>query len=681
MNKHDTLLLACEKTENRQYMRGILGKRYHLLEADNAQQTISLLAQNRHCLAAVVLDVSPSDLLTIDLLSQAQWQREIGQMPVIVLATQDANDIIRRGFELGAADVMAFGEEPLALLHRIETVVQLYLHRQHLAQRIQEQTLRAGDSRQEIRACAEDRFEKLSVEGEAELEQMKNRLRRYEIILAQTENVLFDWDVKEDRLELSETWRRVFRSDAGCRSVREILDSDAVFHPDDRPLLMKKLSRLEAASDYEVIDARVALAGGEYIWCRFRCTGIRDTAGELERVCGVMLNIDAEKRAEETLQSQAQRDGLTRLLNKKAARERAEEYLSRCSDATPCALLMIDLDHFKQVNDRLGHLFGDAVLSQTAGVLAKMFRDQDIVARIGGDEFMVLMRDVHGRDAVKSRCRRMIDELGSLFRSAARGVPLGCSIGIALSPEHGTTYYDLYNKADQALYHIKKNGKNGFAFYGDVLMRRACDATGAADDHRANDRQDGKSDAQKNLMYAALDRLYGGEETETRIRELLAMVGRRANVSRVYVFENTDDNRCCANTYEWCNEGIESAQDRRQRISYETDVPGYAENFDERGIFYCADMTALPPQIESSLKHQNIQSMLQCAIRENGVFRGYIGFDECARKRLWTKEEIRMLSDLTQMLSAFLLKHRDRERMNTSGRRQGGMADQRTAAG
>lgn len=128
-------------------MRRILGDRYHLLEAGNAQQTMLLLAQNRDCIAAVVLDVSPSDLLTLDLLGQTQWQQEIGQTPVIVLVTADSPEMIRRGFELGAADVMALGEESLALRHRIETASQLYLHRQHLAQMVQEQADERNDGR------------------------------------------------------------------------------------------------------------------------------------------------------------------------------------------------------------------------------------------------------------------------------------------------------------------------------------------------------------------------------------------------------------------------------------------------------------------------------------------------------------------------------------------------------
>lgn len=140
------------------------------------------------------------------------------------------------------------------------------------------------------------------------------------------------------------------------------------------------------------------------------------------------------------------------------------------------------------------------------------------------------------------------------------------------------------------------------------------------------------------------------------------MIGKKTNVSRVYIFENSEDNKFCKNTYEWCNKGITPERERLQKISYETDIPGYAENFDEQGIFYCPDVSVLPPTIYEIVKVQNIKSMLQCAIRDQNEFRGYIGFDECVEQRMWTKEHIQVLSDFSEMLSVFLLKYREHEK-------------------
>lgn len=499
-------------------------------------------------------------------------------------------------------------------------------------------------------------------ETKMEQEALRSKLQKYEIILTQTENVLFEWDVKEDRIEFSETWNRLFKYPPAFQSLKKIMHDGDYFHPDDFPLFMDKMAKLRNRSNYEVADVRISVAGGHYIWCRFRATAIRDTKGNLEKIYGVILKIDEEKRAEEHLQTQADRDGLTKLLNKKAARKRSEEYLSRIADGAPCALMIIDLDNFKHVNDHYGHLFGDTVLMRVSKEISKLFRDQDIVARIGGDEFMVLMRGINDRMILENRCLRLLNVLTGLFRNGDQKLPIGCSIGIAVSPENGVAYYDLFNKADQALYQVKSKGKNSFAFYENSEEDFLIDKIGISAVNNPIDSDKEPEGTQENLVNTVLHRLYSSQNVEESIQEILEMVGKKTNVSRVYVFENSEDNKFCRNTYEWCNEGITPEREKLQNISYETEIPGYQENFDEQGIFYCSDISVLPKKVYEILNAQNIKSMLQCAIRENNIFRGYIGFDECVEQRMWTKENIKVLRDFSEMLSVFLLKHREHEK-------------------
>lgn len=506
-------------------------------------------------------------------------------------------------------------------------------------------------------------------ESKVEYETLKDKLQRYEIILRQTENVLFDWDVKADRIEFSETWSRLFKFPPAFQSVEKIVRDGDYFHPDDFPLFLDKMGKLRKGSDYEISDVRISVAGGYYIWCRFRATAVRDAEGNLEKVYGIILNIDAEKRAEEHLQTQAERDGLTKLLNKKAARKRAEDYLLQCAAGTPCALLIIDLDNFKYVNDHYGHMFGDSVLMQVSQELSKLFRDQDIVARIGGDEFMVLMRGINDRIILENRCLRLLNVFSGLFHNATQNLPLGCSIGIALSPENGTSYYDLFNKADQALYQVKSKGKNNFAFYENTEELFLSAQIGISEVNNPIDSDKEPESTQENLVNTVLHRLYTSQNVEESIQEILAMIGKVTNVSRVYIFENSEDHKFCRNTYEWCNEGITPERDKLQKISYETDIPGYTDYFNEQGIFYCADVSVLPAKTYKIVKAQNIKSMLQYAIRDKNEFCGYIGFDECVEHRLWSKEHIQLLSNVSEVLSVFLLKHREHERVVAMNRK------------
>ncbi len=169
--------------------------------------------------------------------------------------------------------------------------------------------------------------------------------------------------------------------------------------------------------------------------------------------------------------------------------------------------------------------------------------------------------------------------------------------------------------------------------------------------------------ANDNIVRYAFRKLYSSHDLEKSVRELLGFIGKKTNVSRVYVFENSEDNRFCSNTYEWCNEGVPSEIENLQNISYETDIPGYADNFNEQGIFYCPDVAILPKKVYDIVAPQGIKAMLHCAIRENGVFRGYIGFDDCREPRMWTREQIELLSFFSEALAMFLLRQRRQEKV------------------
>ena len=140
------------------------------------------------------------------------------------------------------------------------------------------------------------------------------------------------------------------------------------------------------------------------------------------------------------------------------------------------------------------------------------------------------------------------------------------------------------------------------------------------------------------------------------------MAGRKYNVSRVYIFEDSEDGTWCKNTFEWCNDGIEPVIDSLQHVSYEGLGHNYQENFDENGIFYCRDISSLPKEQYNLLAAQGIRALLQCAIRDGGKFAGFVGFDDCMILRMWTQNQIDALIFISELLSTFLLKMRAQDR-------------------
>ena len=163
----------------------------------------------------------------------------------------------------------------------------------------------------------------------------------------------------------------------------------------------------------------------------------------------------------------ANTDALTGLCTKKNTEDSIQDWLTQ-STAQHTGLqgfMIIDIDLFKEINDQLGHAAGDEVLRNIGSILKKSFRENDIVGRIGGDEFVVFMKNV---DVIENLERRAIGLLSAVKRLSIpelKGKSVTCSIGIAAAPMHGSNYLELYNHADMALYETKDRGKNGYSIY------------------------------------------------------------------------------------------------------------------------------------------------------------------------------------------------------------------------
>ncbi|HUN94025.1 MAG TPA: EAL domain-containing protein [Burkholderiaceae bacterium] len=192
---------------------------------------------------------------------------------------------------------------------------------------------------------------------------------------------------------------------------------------------------------------------------------------------GVISDVTRERRAHQRLEHLAHYDSLTGLANRVRLRERLARFVgSAGSSAHRGALMLVDLDRFKEINDTYGHSTGDAVLQTVASRLQSVVRDRDLLARMGGDEFAIVLGDVAGADEVSAVARRLLRGLAAPCVAQGCNVDLGASIGIALLPEHGASVDEALGNADLALYAVKDGGRGRFAFFvpklGDRQRRR-----------------------------------------------------------------------------------------------------------------------------------------------------------------------------------------------------------------
>lgn len=193
---------------------------------------------------------------------------------------------------------------------------------------------------------------------------------------------------------------------------------------------------------------------------------VYDESGNISGIIALINNITDYQLMKMELEKRAKSDALTGLLNKNAAQDLVRVILStHRQDADLCALLMIDIDLFKQVNDTFGHAEGDRVLAEVGRIINNGCRSHDVAGRIGGDEFMIFMRNIVSEQNAVDLAQRLSAQVERAFRGGKLDSRVSLSVGIAVFPTHGRDFDTLFKAADAALYHVKKHGRSSIRMY------------------------------------------------------------------------------------------------------------------------------------------------------------------------------------------------------------------------
>jgi len=292
---------------------------------------------------------------------------------------------------------------------------------------------------------------------------------RYALMMEETNQIVFEWDIPNRHIYRTAQWTNKFGfSTEALRPGSNIPNFDQV-HRDDQRALADFFRKILEGGQSKPIDVRIKTIQNTYIWCTINMKVLYDENDQPYRAIGLISDTDMHRKMIEKLESKSRTDLLTQLYNKMTTESMIEESLKASPAGQHHGFVIVDIDNFKRINDTLGHIYGDAALKRVSADLKRLFRLTDIVGRVGGDEFMILIKDINSEEL-----NQKLFDICTTFNNAYTGethqYKISVSVGAAVYPDDGTTLGELYRKADAALYSAKKSGKDRCCLYSDSTL-------------------------------------------------------------------------------------------------------------------------------------------------------------------------------------------------------------------
>jgi diguanylate cyclase (GGDEF)-like protein/PAS domain S-box-containing protein len=297
---------------------------------------------------------------------------------------------------------------------------------------------------------------------------------------------LWDWDLTTDSFQVSPRWKEIL----GCGALDLAQDIEEWFsrvHPDDSRGLRERLdAHLRGRTPFFEAEHRVRRGDGSYVWVTARGMAASAATGKARRIAGSLTDISPRKTAEEQVLHDVAHDPLTGLPNRARFMDRLQRVFDRARrhGASPFAVLFLDVDRFKLVNDGLGHLAGDLLLVAIAKRIEELLRPVDTVARLGGDEFAIILDGVEEAREVTTVAERIRSALHLSFDLGGQEVYATVSIGIAPYADSYKRAEELLRDADTAMYRAKAMGRDRYAVFDQGMHEKAVAALQLENDLR-----------------------------------------------------------------------------------------------------------------------------------------------------------------------------------------------------
>jgi len=435
----------------RDYLAKLLARELHSVEtAVDGVEGLATAAENRPDL--ILVDAECEKLDGFEVCKRLKSDPDLQYSPIIMITRRQKTESHLKGLECGANDFLMVPVDEPIFKARINSLLKYRT---------------AVSGLKKARAELEARVKQRTAELEREVAQHKRTEaalheseERYALAAEGANDGLWDWNVRSGSVFFSPRWRAMLGLDAETKldNLEHWLER---VHHEDLPHLRTAIeAHVNGAAPNLRVEHRIHHKDGTIRWMLVRGKATRDKTGSAYRMAGWQSDITSRKIMELQLRHDAFHDGLTGLPNRALFRDRLNQALARMrrNEDYQFAVLLLDIDRFKIVNDSLGHGVGDQLLIEFARRLRRCPRQTDTVARLGGDEFVVLLDDIDGLEGAQLFTKRIQDEMKAPFVLQHRQVFVTTSCGIAMGRRRYDRPDDVLRDADTALYQAKAIG-------------------------------------------------------------------------------------------------------------------------------------------------------------------------------------------------------------------------------
>lgn len=492
-----------------------------------------------------------------------------------------------------------------------------------------------------IVSVIEDITERKSVEEE--LQRQAERLH----ILSQAEGEkIIDYNAKTDVMIIRTNDEYGMAQDEIHSRYMQRFNA-ATIYKEDVAYYKAVLESLLKSPKHDTIEFRIKRFDEDYTWYQANLTSLLGAEGYVTRIVGRMINIDDRKKKEMELLLRAEKDALTGIYNQGATEQLIHNAIEDGNENSLSAMMIIDLDNFKEANDLLGHANGDQLLEKTAGILKEMFKGGDVIGRIGGDEFLVYMRNLESISDADEMAGNIVKQVRYDLDFEGQPIHVTCSVGVAVYPYHGKNYEELFEKADRAVYTVKANGKDGYRVY------HAASTTVYHANRKVGYDMTKTIDYERHIEDQVMQILFEDKMLESALRSSLELMTAKYQFHRGYICGN--DSLPISRTIQFTVKKYATGKEAEEHYELKRMVNEILYSFfPSVAMIHDYDLTA--EEMREYFRAEGIKSMLYYPLTSQGEFQGAIVFEnhEDVQMEL-SKSEMEEVRSLFRLMEAHIL--------------------------